>query len=59
MTDDDKIIWRADLQAMLGKCSDTIRKMIKNQRLPPPDVDLSRKTKGWKRSTLHRAGVKV
>jgi len=32
---------------------------MKAKKLPSFDVDLSRKTRGWKRSTLRAAGVDV
>lgn len=57
--DPDAIIKRGDLPRLIGVCSDTVRKMIKAQRLPPFDVDLSRKTRGWRRSTLRNHGVNV
>lgn len=57
--DPNEIIKRGDLPKIIGVCSDTVRKMCKANKLPPYDVALSRKTSGWKRSTLAAAGVKV
>lgn len=54
---DDKVIWRAQLQAHLDVSSETIRRWMSNGRLPKPDVDLSRRSRGWRRSTLQRAGI--
>jgi hypothetical protein len=54
---DDKIIWRSDLRANTKVCSDTIRRWLKSGRLPKPDVELSRRTLGWKVSTLRAAGI--
>ena len=60
MTDSrDPIIWRRDLNNLLQLSSDSVRRMLKEGKLPPPDVDLSRKTRGWKRSTLKAAGVNL
>lgn len=55
----DEVIKRSDLHKILGVHTDTIRKAIKAGKLPPFDVRLSRKTCGWKRSTLAAAGVNV
>ena len=56
---DDPIIKRSDLQKMLDVCSETLRRYIKSGKLPAYDVHLSRKTCGWRRSTLRAAGVNV
>ncbi len=39
--------------------ADTVRKMVNSKRLPKYDVDLSKRTRGWKTSTLRAAGVDV
>lgn len=57
--DPNAIIKRGDLPKLIGVCSDTVRKMVNAGKLPPLDVNLSRKTRGWKRSTLVAHGVKV
>jgi hypothetical protein len=60
MTDENEmIIKRSDLPRLLKVSSDTVRKYIRDRKLPPYDVALSRKTSGWKRSTLVAAGVRV
>lgn len=56
---DDPIMTRADIMARLDVSRETVRKWIKAKRLPEPDVALSRKTVGWKRSTLAAAGVNL
>ncbi len=56
---DDTVIWRRDLQDMLRVSTETMRRYIKEQKLPKPDVDLSNRTKGWKASTLRQAGVNI
>ena len=55
----DPVIWRADLPRMLRVSSETVRKYIKAQKLPPPDVDLSLRARGWKLSTLRAAGINL
>jgi hypothetical protein len=59
MTDENEVIKRSDLPRLLKVSSDTVRKYIKSGKLPSYDVALSRKTSGWKRSTLVAAGVRV
>ena len=56
---DDEIIKPPDLRAALKIKADALRRMMKQNKLPPFDVRLSRKTCGWKRSTLRAAGVDV
>lgn len=56
---EDPIIKRSELQKMLDVCSETLRRHIKSGKLPAYDVRLSRKTCGWRRSTLRAAGVNV
>lgn len=56
---DDPILTRADIMARLGVSRETVRQWLKARRLPEPDVALSRKTVGWKRSTLAAAGVNL
>lgn len=56
----DPIIWRTDLRKACGNvCGETIRVWIKSGKLPPPEVKLSLRTMGWKRSTLVAAGFPV
>jgi hypothetical protein len=54
---DDKIIWRKDLCVSTKVCSETVRRWLKTGKLPKPDVELSRRTLGWKVSTLRAAGI--
>lgn len=59
-TETDRVIWRPDLYAMLGGVtSSCVTKWLKNGTLPKPDVALSRKTMGWRLSTLRAAGVNL
>jgi len=53
----DPIIKPADVRASFQVTQETVRAWIKAKKLPPYDVVLSRKTKGWKRSTLIAAGM--
>lgn len=55
----DELIMRADLPKRLGRSSETIRRMLKANKIPAPDVDLSQKTRGWWASTLARAGINL
>jgi hypothetical protein len=56
---EDRVIWRAELCDKLHVGSEALRRWIKAGKLPPPDVDLSQKTKGWRVSTLHAAGIRI
>lgn len=55
----DRVIWRPDLQEKMGVSSNTIRRWMLEGKLPPPDVDLSRRTRGWRLSTLREAGINL
>ena len=57
--DGDRVIWRPELQKMMGVTSETIRRWMKAKRLPAPDVAMSRKTLGWRISTLRASGVNL
>jgi len=56
---DDPIYTRASIMERLGVSRETVRKWIKANKLPAPDVALSQKTVGWKRSTLAAAGINL
>lgn len=53
----DRVILRKDLGETLGVCSETIRRWMLTGKLPKPDINLSRRTRGWKLSTLRAAGI--
>lgn len=56
--DEDKLYYCEDLKEKLRvKTTDTIRKMIKQGKLPPPDVKISQRTRVWKASTLRAWGI--
>jgi predicted DNA-binding transcriptional regulator AlpA len=59
MSEDDPVIYRRDLYASLRVSSETIRRWLKEKKLPAPDVRLSQRTLGWKLSTLRGAGIKI
>ena len=56
---EDPIITRSELPGILKLHTDTIRRFIKEKKLPAPDYALSRKSFGWKLSTLRDAGINV
>lgn len=55
----DRIFWRCDLRAALHCSPDTLRRFIRDKKLPAPDVNLSQRTMGWKASTLRAAGINL
>lgn len=55
----DRIVTRQELQSTMNVCSETVRRWMKAGRLPQLDVDLSRRTRGWKLSTLRAAGINL
>ena len=55
----DTVIWRKDLCQKIGVCSETMRRWVKDGKIPKPDVALSQKTMGWRMSTLHAAGIRL
>ncbi len=51
-------IFPADLMRMLGYTHrNTLRVAIRNKVIPPPDVQLSQKTRYWHKATLVNAGL--
>jgi predicted site-specific integrase-resolvase len=57
--DDDHVILRRHLRELLGVCNETMRRWLKTGKLPPPDVNLSRRALGWRVSTLRAHGINV
>jgi predicted DNA-binding transcriptional regulator AlpA len=55
----DRVIWRRELQAAASVSSETIRRWMRDGKLPTPDVNLSHRTKGWRASTLLAAGINL
>lgn len=56
---EDPIIWRGQLHKRLQVTSNTVRRWIKDKKLPAPDVELSLRTRGWRLSTLRAAGINL
>jgi predicted site-specific integrase-resolvase len=51
-------IFPADLMRLLGiSHANTLRRYIKDGKVPEPDKKISQKTRYWHRSTLERAGL--
>lgn len=57
--DQDRLIMRGELHDELGVTSETVRRWMRDGKLPKPDVDLSLRTRGWKLSTLRAAGLNL
>lgn len=55
----DRVIWRRELQAAAHVSSETVRRWMRDGKLPKPDVALSHRTKGWRVSTLLAAGINL
>jgi hypothetical protein len=55
----DRVIWRRELQAAACVTSETVRRWMRDGKLPTPDVNLSYRTKGWRISTLRAAGINL
>lgn len=58
-TEPDRVIWRRDLQATAQVSSETVRRWLVSGKLPKPDVQISRRTAGWRLSTLRAAGINL
>lgn len=56
---DDRVIWRHELQSIFDVTGETIRRWLKAGKLPAPDVSMSRKTHGWRLSTLRDHGINL
>jgi hypothetical protein len=59
MAELDPVLWRRDLPGRFNVDTETIRRWIASGKIPPPDVDLSRRTRGWRLSTLRKAGINL
>ncbi|WP_442907317.1 helix-turn-helix transcriptional regulator [Janthinobacterium sp. LS2A] len=44
---------------MLGVTSETLRRWVKENKLPPADVSITQRTLGWRLSTLQAAGIRL
>jgi predicted DNA-binding transcriptional regulator AlpA len=54
---DDRIIYRQDLYKMLGVTSETLRRYLRDKKIPPADIAITQRTVGWRLSTLQAAGI--
>jgi hypothetical protein len=52
----DPIIWRDQLQSVLGVSGNTVRRWLIANKLPKPDIYPTRLTMGWHLATLKAAG---
>lgn len=59
MTTLPPLISRLALQQSWGVSSETMRQLAKERRLPPYDVDISDRIRGWYPDTLRAAGIMV
>ncbi len=50
---------RHELRAALGVSGETLRRYIRDRKLPPPDIDLGPKAQWWHRATLEAAGIRL
>lgn len=55
----DRLIPRDELARLCRVSSATISRWLRDHKLPPPDVAITRKAQQWRRSSLHLAGIKV
>jgi hypothetical protein len=53
------VIWLRDLPRALGRSTQTVRVWRQKGLIPPPDMSPTRKSQGWRRSTLEAAGLVV
>lgn len=56
---EDRIIYRQDLYKMLGVTSETLRRWIREGKMPCADIAITQRTVGWRLSTLQTAGIKL
>lgn len=55
----DRVLWRSELREQLKVSSETMRRWLRDNKLPPADVHLSQRSMGWKVSTLRAAGINL
>ena len=53
----ETFITRKRLKEIMNVHTDTVRRWMKDGKLPPYDCAMSRKTAGWRPSTLAKAGI--
>lgn len=55
----DRVIWRQDLPEMMRVHNNTISKWITEGKFPTPDVQMTRRSFGWRLSTLRSHGINL
>ena len=55
----ERIIYLRDLPNLLRVGKEAVRRYIKAGKIPKPDFELSKRTRGWKLSTLRDNGIGV
>ena len=53
----DRVILRKELKAICNVSSETVRRWMKEGRLPALDVSITHRTQGWRLSTLQSVGI--
>lgn len=53
------LVDRPTLRRILGVSSETLRRYLKAQRVPPPAIDVSRQRQQWRVADLREAGIRV
>jgi predicted site-specific integrase-resolvase len=56
---DDTLLKRPELVARLRISSDTLRRWLQANRIPPPDINTTRKNQQWRVSSLRAAGLNI
>ena len=55
----DRVIMRRDLRELFGVTAEAVRQWIAAGKLPPLDVNLTRRVQGWRISTLRAHGINI
>lgn len=55
----DRVLWLSELRTEMGVTGETVRRWRKDGKLPTPDVQLTRRSVGWRLSTLRAAGINL
>ena len=56
---DDRTVLRTELCQTLNVSSETMRRWLRDGKIPKPDYCITARSIGWKRSTLDAAGIAV
>lgn len=55
----DRLVWRQELTERMKCSSETIRRWLKEGKLPKPDVCPTGRTQAWRLSTLRAVGFNL